>query len=331
MAIQQSELKFYKSKVVNDTSANGGAMSSSQIASGAVGNLFPPVSQAERVAGVTRHRKLFCKVANDADLTLNNAGVFVENYTPGDDRITIFAATQTDTQSGITGSERKYGCGKLDANVIAGATSITVLVEQGATVIFVNGDTIRISDKADINAAGNEEDAVISGVPSVAGDVVTITLAAGLANGYSASNTRVASVMAAGDVIGAVSGWAETSAAGTYDEATYPVVVDSIGGVQDTFTLTFTSATAFNIAGAAEGSLGSGTISGDTAPNNATFGKPYWTLQSEGFGGTWATGDTIVFTTSPAAAPVWVRQVVPAGADSISVNVPFVALRGESA
>lgn len=333
MPISASELKTYKAATNNDSASNGGIMTANEAVSGVAGNILPAVTQAELTNGVTRYRKAFRKAANDADLALNNARAFVENFTPGDDRVLLFAGTQTDVQGDLTGSERRYGAGKLNSTVTAGATQIDVLMEAAADDAIQNGDTIRISDMADIDAGtGNEEYRTVSGAPTKAGDVYTITLDSALDNGYDAADTRVASLMSLGTVQGSYSGFTVTSAGdGAYDDTANPVEIDHIGAIQEDITLTFTDATNFDIVGSVSGALGSGVISSDTAPTNSDVGKPYWTLRSAGFSGTWANGDTIEFTTSPAAAALWYEHIVPAGAASLTANQVVVVVDGESA
>lgn len=333
MTITPAELRWYKSQTVSDASANGGRMSTVESPSGVKNNIFPDVSLAERTSGITRHRKMFLKIANDDDLTLFSAKVFVQLNTPGDDNVTFFPGNQRDTQASITGSERRYGGGRLAANVSAGATSFTVNTEGVALGIFQNGDPIRISDKTSVGGSGNEEFHVISSI-SYAGDVATIGIAAsaGLANPYASGVTGVSSVYEAGDVKTNITAPSITSASGTGDFAANPILGDNIATVEQDWTVTFTSTTAFNIVGDTLGAVGSGNISSDAAPGNPNFaGKPYFTLQSEAWGGTWAPGDTVTFTTSPAAIPVWYRQNVPVGAAALSGDRVIVGLSGESA
>lgn len=329
MSILAAELVWRLPAEVSDAGTNGGRMTGTGITSGVKNNIFPDVPQAERTAGSTKYRKVFIHVANDADLTLVAPKVFVETRTPGDDNVTFIAGGQRDTQSSITGSEVRYGSGVLNANVSAAAGSITVLVEDAGNNIFPTSCTIRISDKADINASGNEEYHTVTNC-SYVGNVATLTLTGTLANGYSASTTKVASVYLPADCATAIANWVKTSA-GTYDNATYPPLGDSISTVEQDWTITFTSATAFNISGDVLGAVGTGNTSSDAAPINSTFSKPYFTLRSVGFGGTWSPGDTITFKTSPAAIPIWYRRVVPAGANSLSGNSVIVAVDGESA
>jgi hypothetical protein len=332
MSIIASEIKWYQAEEMSDATTNGGKMSATEAPDLTKNAIFPDVPQSERTAGSTKYRKVFIKIANDDDLTFFDPKIFVENYTPGDDSIMIFAGTQTDTQNDITGSERVYGAGQLDADVSAAAGSITVATEGAAFAMFQDGDTIRISDKADIDGAGNEEYHVISGAPSYAVDVATINLVGTLANGYTAASTRVTSVIEPADILSSFDTFVDTSAAtGVYDETGGNLTTDSIGTVEDSWTLTFTDATNFDAVGANSGAVGSGTTGAGISPLNADFSKPYFTLGSAGFSGTWQAGDTITFNTHPAALPVWYKRVVPAGAASYAGNKVVVAADGESA
>ncbi len=161
---------------------------------------------------------------------------------------------------------------------------------------------------------------------------MTITVAETLANDYTvASGARVSSIYEAGDIECTMTGWTETSASGTYDESAHPPVLDNIGTIEQTWTLTFTDATHFSVSGDTVGSVGSGDTSTDFAPQNSDFSKPYFTLEAAGWGGTWTAGDTVVFTTHPAAIALWEKRVVPAGAASLSNNKITLVWPGESA
>jgi hypothetical protein len=330
MAILSGELKLYRSLVVNDGSTNGGRLSANEMISGVVGNMFPSINDTERAAGSTKYRKVFAKVANDEDLTLFSPRLYMDVVTPGEDMITFFPATQTDTQAAVTGSERQYGAGVLDASAVATATGITVLVEEGAIPVFVVGDTIRISDKENLaDEAGNEEFVEIL-TASVTLDVVSITFTPALEFSYADSVTRVSAVYEPpSDVVATVAGVTVTSTAGLLDEDN--VLGGNVGGIEQVWTCLFTSPTAFNITGDTVGAVGSGTTGAGAAPNNASFGEPYFTMQAAGFTGTWVAGDTIVFTTHPAAVPLWFKRVVPAGAAALANNRARFVFAGESA
>lgn len=333
MSILQSEIKWYKAAEMNDQTSNGGRLTATVSPSDVKNNLWPDATQAERTAGSTKYRKLFIKIDNSEDLALQDSKVFVENQTDGDDSVTIFPGTQTDTQNDLTGSERQYGCGALNADVNAGATSMSVATEGASLAIFQNGDKIRISNKADINDSGGAEEYVtITSVPSYSGDVATFNFTPALASGYAAANSRVMSVIEVGNIVGVYDSFTVTSGdSGTYDDGTYPIEVSNIAGIEQDWTLDFTSATQFNISGNTLGAaIASGTVGTGAAPVNSDYALPYFTLDPAGFGGTFQTGDTITFTTHPAAYPVWHKRIIPALANSLTGNEAVVAVDGES-
>ena len=332
MSIVAAELKLYKSATVTDTSANGGKMSNNEIVDGVKNNLLPDVSQAERIAGLTRHRKLFAKVANDDDDTLSNAVLHLKSFTPGQDRVELFEATQIDTYGDVTGTERKYGAGALLANVSAGGTVITMTLEDTSQAIFNTSSADNVIYITD----GTNEEYHEDVAASKSGTTITLTLDTGdqLANAYTtANNSIVASCVQQDDVECTDSGTVATTAgSGDYDDATYPPEGDNIATIEDTWTLTFTSASAFSCAGAATGAVAAGNTSSDFAPpNSAQSNKPFFTLLSAGWTGAWATGDTLVFTTHPAAKGMWAKQIVPAGCSSYSGDNFDIRFGGESA
>jgi hypothetical protein len=332
MPIIASEIKMYKSATVSDGSANGGRMSAVEAVSGVKNNIWPDVPETERTAGSTKYRKIFIKIADTENLALQGPNLYFTQRTPGDDYVVMMAGTQTNTQGDLTGSERIYGCGALNSNVSSGASSVTVNVEtgaHGASGIFQNGDTVWISD------GSNAEKHLLHSSTGVSwnGTQATLTFAGSetLASSYLAANTVVASVYAPSDIQTSVSNWVETSGSGTYDETTYPPVLDNIGSVEQTWTITFSSATNFTCTGNTVGSVGSGVIGSNFAPSNTGFSRPYFTLNSAGWGGTWANGNTVVFQTHPAATPIWFKRVVPAGAGSLSLNSYKIKVDGASA
>ena len=333
MSISANELIWRKPANNSDTGTNGGRMTSVAIPSNVKNNIWPDVPQAERVAGSTKYRKAFIHIANDDDLALVQARVFIETNTPGDDCVTIFPATFTDTQSAITGTERLYGCGRLNANASLGATTITVLTEGAAFSYFRAGDKVRISDKATVDAiSGNEQ--VVTVAPagvSYVGSVATLQIVEPLSYSFLAASTRVSSMIDYGDVVGVVAGFSKVSSLGTCDTTNNPITVDSIAGVEQNWTITFTSATNFNCIGDTLGLVGTGNVASSFQPTNANFSKPYFVIPTAFWGGTWSAGDTVTFVTHPAAIPVWYKRVIPAGASSLTGNKVIVGVDGESA
>lgn len=310
MSVDADDIKIYKSAVVSDAAGNGGGIGTAPAES----SLFPTVSPAERAAGIVRYRKVFLKNEEAVgNLAAYNLRVGIKAMTPAADYIRLKAGTNTDTQAQASAYTDWLGAGALDADAESGASSFDVEFDTDDGVYA--GSLIRIHDGT--NSEFHTVDTV-----SWNGAVATITLdGTTLANGFAAATpTIVSAYPTLGDLAPSSSSWAETSAAGTYDETAYPLIVYNKGTVIDSWTLTFTSDTAFSVVGANSGSVGTGTISGDFKPvNGASW---YFNLRAAGWGGTWAEGDTVTFLTTHAAKGLWVAEIVPQGAASYTTN-PF--------
>jgi len=310
MTIDASELKYYRAAVNQDGGANGGRLSAVELPSGA--QFFPHTTVDERANGITRHRKLFAKLADPENGILYLAKLAESRYTATGDAVYLHIGTQDDVEDDLTGTEPLLGCGYLTNSAIAGATSIDVTVEDGSVTIFRDGEKVLLENDT------LREYAVLSAAPTVSGNVVTLLFVAGLTNGYSGGIdvngyglTRVASVYEHGDLEPTLGAETITSAAGTFDPA--QVALSNIGAIDQALTFTFSSATAFDVTSDTGASLGSGNITTDFAPENPDFiGYPFLTVPSAAWGGTWAAGDTATLPTQPAAIPVWAKLVVPA-------------------
>ena len=339
MSIVKSELIWRKSEDNTDTSSGGGYMTAIQSVDGVKNNIFPDVSQAERTAGVTgTYRKLHIHVANDADLTLYSPKIFVETITPGDDRVIIFPGTHIDTQATMTETQY-YGAGVLKTTVVATDTEVVVTVENAVDDVFDDGMLFRISDKDSVDAeTGNTEFIRLDAASAVSwnGNDATLTFTtatpAGLENGYTAG-AKISSVIEGSDIVGAYASLTETTAGdGTYDDTTYPVLLDHIASVYDHWTLSFSSATEFTIAGTKVGAItGTWNTSANANPGNSDYSnKPYFILDYRGWTDTWANGDTLEFDTTPATLAIWYDRIIPAASDSLSGNKVIVGITGES-
>jgi len=343
--MQNSDLKVYKQK------ANGRMDGAAPVTSGVVQNVFPHVTSAQRTAGFFDYKKTFWKVADDADGTLIDPSVYTDAPTlSATDYVTMFLMGQRDAIEDLTGystgadTERKFGTAYLAENITAGAQTIVVVVKNaalasGADLIFADGDKIKLTDKATADAlTGNEEVLTINGTPTVDGLEITITVDELIANNYTAAGTptisspRVSSlIVPTADIETSVTTPVVTSTAGTLDTSTYPIILDNIGTVDEDWTLTFTDATHYSLTGdSLTGTIGTGTTGGDFAPNNTTFTKPYFTIELEAWGGTWEAGDTVTFTTHPAAIGIGQKRVVPAGSASLANNKTTQVIVGEA-
>lgn len=315
MAIVGSELNYYQSAVVNDTASNGGRISTTLIASGLANTWWPNITQLQLTDGVTQWRKGFVRIDNAANEVGNNLRVGLWRPTPGSDELYLAQGTQTNIQSQF-GTPNLYGCGALDASVTVGGQTITVLVEDGAVILFRDGELIRISDETSLGTGGNAEVHSINGTPTVLGDVVTITIDGVLANDYSDTNTYVSSLITVATVTGTTTGKTVTSAAGTFAETN--MVVGNLGSIYQVLTFTFTNATTFTVTSDAGITLAGGTISSTYAPTNLSVGATYFSVPPSCWGGTFIAGNTVVITTVPPCVPILEKRVVPAGATAIS-------------
>lgn len=322
MAIVSNELKFYQSKVVNDTTSNGGRISTNLITSGLSNSWWPNFTEAQLASGATQWRKSFLRIDNANNDIGYNVRVCLQKPTPGSDKLYFAKGTQSDIQSG-TGSLGLYGSGKLDASVLTGVSTITVLLEDAAVTIFRAADLIRISDQvltvsggAVTVTSGNAEVKVINTV-SVSGSIATITLTSALSYDFAATNTYVSSMISEPTVTGTTTGKVVTSTLGTFVEAN--MVVGNLGSLYQTLTFTFTSASAFTVASdEVTLSTTTGSISSTYAPTNVAVGASYFSIPPSCWTGTWALGDTLVITTIPACIPVWEKRVVASGSSAIA-------------
>ena len=336
-----TDLKFYKEKVNGRLS--GGT--SNLITSGVVQNVWAHVTSAQRTAGYFDYAGFYCKVGDDADGTLIDPELLLDAPTlSATDYIMYFGLGLREAVSSISGygtgtdSKRKYGSAVLKNSIAAGASTFTVTVKNvamasGAGVIFVNGDKIKLTSKSTADAlTGNEEVQTISGVPSVSGSDITITTLNPIVNSYTADGVaRCSSLIKPGDLKCTNSAPVKTSVAGTVDFSTHPIILDNIGTVEEDWTLTFTDATHFTLTGDDHsGSVATGDRSTDFSPNNGDFTKPYFTIETGVWGGTWSAGNTVTFTTHPAAYHIGGKRVVPALTASLSNNKATLVFGGEA-
>ncbi len=327
MSIEASDLKLFKSSVVNNGSSNGGGMSYNEVVSGVMNNMFPNVTQAERTAGITRYRKGFSKVYDDGTEVLYNHKIWCTVQTPADDYVQIRPATDTDTQSDAEGYSTGWlGNGRLATTAAADSTEIEVDFEDNSGI--ANGDAGWIGDGT------NEEFVEVTNV-SWSVNQATITLASGLTYAYSTyatTGTVFAGYYEYGDTTSSHDTIAVTSAAGTFDP-TYLLVYNK-GCVEDSWTITFTGSSTFTVAGAATGAISGGSTGSDYEPTNPSVGGSgnyYFRITTTAWGGSYLSGDTVTFNTNHAARAFWVKEVVPAGTSSYSNNNPEIRVSGESA
>lgn len=330
MPIESTDLIWRTAALTSDTTPaqNGGRMAAAISPDNVVGNDLPNVTQVQRIAGLVTYRKRHLHINSAADVAALDNRIYLNAATPGADWVQFAPGTPTDTQDQLN-DPAWYGTATLHADIALGATTLALVPENIASATTLQpwriGQLIRISSQPYDNDAANTTWATITAV-AYAADRVNITIAAPGAAAAHTAGTHVAGVYTAAGVQASASTPVVTSAAGT---CTTPSAHNA-GAVVQNFTLTFSSATDFAITGDTLGSLGTGTTTSTTRPANPA-GSYYFTLASTAFGGTFASGDTITFATSPATIPIWIRRDVPPNCPSLSANNASWAWTCESA
>jgi len=297
------------------------------VSSNVLTNMFPNVTQAERTSGVTRYRKFFFRNKNNALETAVSSRIWISQRSLGGDYFRLKAGTDTDIQSAADDYTSWMGTGYLTQPLATDATSMEALFDAADGVY--DSSRIRLCDNS-----GGEEFLTIksSGGVSRNGNTATIITTTGARSTYPASeNSLVSGVVDLGSLVAATSAWVETTVSGIYDEVGYPVVVNNVGTVTDTWTGTFTGATTFTVSGTNTGSVGSGSTAADFQPVNANVGTGdyYFVIDASGWGGTWAIGDTFTFTTTHGSGGVWMKEVVPSSTSARTSNTVKFKLYAE--
>lgn len=335
--MDKESVKGYKPEVVSLDATNGGRRSSVESISGALADLLPHVPKAERLSGSDKKFKLFFHVADDASTPLIGAHIWLDRPTAGEDWVTIFKGTATDTAGDLTGNERHYGAAYLKVDVAVNSKTLVVVCEDaslasGVKQIFQAGDTAIVTMKANPESVtGDEEERVIESV-TVSGREVTIVFTVALTKAYAVSGGgRVCSVLPLGDIRPIVNGVTATTAGdGGYDHSAEPVALNSLGAVSDIIRLQLTDANAFTATLVSNGaSLGTGNRGSDFAPLNPETSKPYVTALSAGWTGTWQAGDRLEIDCSASAFSVWENRVVPIDCASLTGNRVEFGIGGE--
>lgn len=103
-----------------------------------------------------------------------------------------------------------------------------------------------------------------------------------------------------------------------------------IGTRDDSWTLLFSSSTAFSITGDHYGVAGGGPFSksSDAKPTNGS--SFYFQVGTAGWSGTWTSGDTLEFDTVSSSKAVWLKEVVPAGIDPHAANSIDIGASGDT-
>ena len=327
MTILRSEILFRPAKNTTQTTAHGGKMDwQSEIPGGVLAAFIRDFTESERVAGATRYYKIFTHNSDNGNLAATDILLYIAKSFTGDFVGSLKAGTLSNTWADVSAA-RKYGVGTLATALSPGDSTIVIDTAGAAYAHFQNGDEIIIHNKAgtgntgvDDNTGGIERH-VISGAPVWNGDEVTIAISGQIASTFPTSRTvsgeavltYIASSPPSGDAETTVTVQNNTSVAGTLD--VNDIVAPNIGTIDQTISLTFTSATAFTaVSNDAGVTLPAGNIASTYAPLNSTTGTELVTIPPAAWGGTFVAGDSVQVVTTPSARAVFLVVECPAGA-----------------
>ncbi len=333
-SIRSDEITTHPAIFMNQSNSAGGVINNSQfIASNVVAALISDISEAERLNGTIRYYKTFKKIGNPENKIYKSGMIYLAYPLQGQYTTSFLKGTFTDVWSDASGN-REYGCGALSESTTLSVADQTIVIDtRGASYEhFQNGDLIVVSDqKNSLDVTGHIEFVRIDQNVSWNGDEATVHVDTPLRYAYNALRlhdgetiqTRIASCLEYGDVIGTAMSSNNTSVHGTTNDST--IVVNSIAGITQTFTITFDSSSEFNVVSNVSGiTLPSGSKLTVYEPENPDYLEPYLTIPSSFWvndgAGDWAAGDSVKINTNPCAMPMWIKIIIPAGAEAAELE-----------
>lgn len=309
----------YQSQNNNDLNTNGGRIIHNTVnfAAGGSGN-FPPVSNAERLAGIERFRKWGLKVLGVT--TAAKLTVMLQPTPSPDTRAFMIAGTQRDTKASI--GTRKYGTGTLNTTVNASDTVLIVDFEdgQGADNVVQAGDYIAVVE----NSVEDKPLLVDSVVWTVDQAEITLNASTPITQSFTTAAIVGSLIINTTDVNPSVSDYIKAFTDTTFDEINYPILVDRIGTDEETITVEVIDSTTYSVTSDIHGALPNGQFSTDYTYTHPQLTELVFTIQAAAFGGTPTTGDTFSFQVHPAIVPVWVGYECLAGAVKTIDGTPFI-------
>ena len=307
-SIINSEMRYYKPLLVSNTPSNGGYMSNDEYPDNTRNAIFGFISVEKLLSGTTVYRKLCIRNINATDENVPIQTTCLTDITPEGTTATIFRATASDVEASITGSERKYAAGRLNADTTGGGKTISASFETGMGALNV----LQAGDKIKIAGDGDSQYLVVD-TAVWTGDNVAITTVTTIDSTYTlAGACTVSSCIEDQNVQPTADAMVVTSTAGLFDDTGYPLTLKNNATIEQDWTITFTSAIEFTVSGNTKGVIGSGNVTTNFAVDNPDFAAPFFTLLAGGFSGTFVAGDSITFTTHANAVYVWWKYNVPA-------------------
>ncbi len=155
MAITQNDLEILKSEVMNDTDEGGGLPTAEAVVDGVSNNLFPDVSDIDRLLGRVRLRKVSLAVATPtAELLQAPRMLFTE--LPDNKNISVFAFKATDFADRRSDAQNKiesylaFGtkwAGHLLETQLAGQRVIQISLDKGDPIPSVSQPLVLVQNE----------------------------------------------------------------------------------------------------------------------------------------------------------------------------------------
>ena len=115
-----------------------------------------------------------------------------------------------------------------------------------------------------------------------------------------------------------------------YNLVNYPIAINNKGAIEGKWALVFTGTTAFQIVEEKLGIIGAGSTASNAAPVNPETNTPYWTIDKDGWGTGWASGNVLRFDTEGALAPLWLVRTTLAGQGTRQDDQFTLQVRGDA-
>ena len=283
-------LSIKKSLITSQLSSNGGRFTFDYQTSG---NICKELT--EKITTPYHERLIKSFLHNDADTPETNIALALKNPVAGAYSHFLATGTQRDTQATFAPT-RYHSIGYLSGNAMIGEINLAVQFPTGADDLEVvqAGDTLTLTS-ADRSVTKN----VMVAAAYFDAGIAYIQLSDPVDTNF-LSNSLVSSAITTTSITATLSNVIKTDC--VIDET--QIELSNNGTVEQSFTLTFTSATAFTVTGDVIGSLPAGDISTQYAPLNPATNAPYLTIPATAWTSA-TTSATLTFDTHPAALPFW--------------------------
>jgi hypothetical protein len=170
-----------------------------------------------------------------------------------------------------------------------------------------------------------------------------LTMTRPVTHTYPVPGSHVSSALIIGDMQGRYTNlfeqsswsgaWSDTptsSPTASYNDRDFPIGVSNAGVVQERWALIFTSQTQVRVVGETVGQVAEAQpIVAPIAPNNPATGEPYFTVQPEGWGTGWASGNVLRFNIIASNFPVWIARTIQQGPATEESDSFCIQIRGD--